>query len=108
MNGWVKLNTDGASKEEGWAGCGGIIRGSDGEWLGGFAKNLGRCSAFVAELWGVYEGLSYVRRLGFREIMLDVDSSYVAHVLTKGVTDSIMGRSLVTAIRRLLEIDWHV
>jgi ribonuclease HI len=82
MNCWVKLNTDGASKEEGQAGCGGIIRGSDKEWLGGFPKNLGRCSAFVAELWGVFEGLSYVRRLGFRQILLDVDSSYVAHVLT--------------------------
>jgi hypothetical protein len=39
--GWVKLNTDGASKSTGNAGCGCIIRGSYGEWLGGFAKKLG-------------------------------------------------------------------
>ncbi|PNX90504.1 ribonuclease H, partial [Trifolium pratense] len=35
--GWVRLNTDGAHSEDGSIGCGGIIRGSDGEWLGGFA-----------------------------------------------------------------------
>ncbi|MCI53508.1 hypothetical protein A2U01_0074755, partial [Trifolium medium] len=23
--------------------CGGVIRGSDGEWTGGFAKRLGMC-----------------------------------------------------------------
>ncbi|GAU10041.1 hypothetical protein TSUD_416290, partial [Trifolium subterraneum] len=52
---FVRLNTDGASKDNNKAGCGGIIRGSQGEWLGGFAKGVGDCSAFIAELWGVYE-----------------------------------------------------
>jgi hypothetical protein len=39
------LNLDGACKHDGSAGCGEIIRGSDCEWLGGFAKNLGICCA---------------------------------------------------------------
>nr|ABN05738.1 hypothetical protein MtrDRAFT_AC148762g24v2 [Medicago truncatula] len=26
----------------------------DGEWLRGFAKNIGLCGAYVAELWGVF------------------------------------------------------
>jgi hypothetical protein len=51
--GRVKLNTDGACKVGGGAGCGGLIRGSDGQWLGGFAKNVGRCSAYVA-YFGVF------------------------------------------------------
>jgi hypothetical protein len=46
---FVKLNTDGASKDNQIAGCGGVIRGCQGDWLGGFAKCVGKCSAFVAE-----------------------------------------------------------
>jgi hypothetical protein len=40
----VRLNTDGSSKDNAKAGCGGLIRGSDGEWLGGFSKFIGNCS----------------------------------------------------------------
>jgi hypothetical protein len=49
----VKLNTNGMSKEGKRAGCGAFIRGSDMEWIGGFAKFLGTCNAYVAELRGV-------------------------------------------------------
>jgi hypothetical protein len=31
--GWVRLNTDGSCRDGGHIGCGGIIKGSDGEWL---------------------------------------------------------------------------
>ncbi|MCI38672.1 putative ribonuclease H protein, partial [Trifolium medium] len=30
-HGWVRLNTDGACRDDGLIGCGGIIRGSEGE-----------------------------------------------------------------------------
>ncbi|MCI50480.1 putative ribonuclease H protein [Trifolium medium] len=50
VNNFVKLNTNGASKEGKIASCGGVIRGNQGEWLGGFAKYIGSCSAFTAEL----------------------------------------------------------
>ncbi|PNX86236.1 ribonuclease H [Trifolium pratense] len=52
LEGWVKLNTDGASKDGRISRCDGIVRDSGGHWLGGFAKYLGACNAFVAELWG--------------------------------------------------------
>jgi hypothetical protein len=38
-----------------------VIRYSNSVWRGGFAKNLGICSAYVAELWGVLEGLMNAR-----------------------------------------------
>jgi ribonuclease HI len=106
--GWVKLNSDGACKHDGSAGCGGIIRGSDGEWLGGFAKKLGICSAYVAELWGVYEGLRLARRLGFNVVELNVDSLLVANVLNSHRCSSPMGRALVAKIRSLIAMDWEV
>jgi len=51
---WVKLNTDGASKgNPGLATASGALRDGAGNWCGGFAVNLGRCAAPLAELWGV-------------------------------------------------------
>lgn len=57
--GWVKVNTDGASRgNPGLATSGGVIRNEEGDWCGGFAVNIGVCSAPLAEIWGVYYGLS--------------------------------------------------
>lgn len=46
--GWMKLNTDGASHGT----AGGVLRHSVGNWCGGFAVNLEICLAPLAELWG--------------------------------------------------------
>jgi ribonuclease HI len=105
---YVKLNTDGAFKDKKIAGCGGVIRGTEGEWLGGFAKCVGFCSAFVAELWGVVEGLRYAYRLGFKQIELNIDSEAVVRVIKNGTSNSAMGSSLLKHIKNLLAMDWIV
>lgn len=52
-NGWLKLNTDGAARgDPGLATAGGVVRDEHGMWRGGFALNIGICSAPLAELWG--------------------------------------------------------
>lgn len=54
----MKMNTDG-SPGQGTerAVCGGIMRGHDAEFLGGFSYTIGSCGALEAELWGIYQGL---------------------------------------------------
>jgi len=45
----MKLNIDGSCKEVvfvGFVGCGGVVRGSNGEWLG-----VARC--VLLRMWGV-------------------------------------------------------
>jgi hypothetical protein len=54
------LNIDGACKD-GVIGCGGVIRGNMSEWLHGFSKIIGRGEAYIAELWGVLEGMRLER-----------------------------------------------
>jgi ribonuclease HI len=106
---FVRLNNDGAYKEHVVAGgCGGLLRGSQGEWLRGFAKCVGLCSAFLAELWGVYEGLRYAYRMGFRKVELHIDSVSVVCVLKKGNSRSIHGGPFLKQIWKLLELDWLV
>ncbi|PNX62105.1 ribonuclease H [Trifolium pratense] len=105
---WVQLNTDGAYKEGRVAGCGGVIRDSSGVWKGGFTNKLGICNAYVAELWGVLEGLRYARSLGFNRIELDVDSSVVNQVLKQPGYGRPLGGTLVMRICCLLELEWEV
>jgi len=66
------------------------------------------CSAYVAELWGVYEGLQYARRLGFILVELNVDSLVVTKNLLDEEDVSPISRSLVQKIRRLLQMAWEV
>ncbi|GAU12737.1 hypothetical protein TSUD_122290 [Trifolium subterraneum] len=106
---WIKLNTDGACKGRITGGCRGVIRNSSGVWIGGFAKHVGVCSAFKAELWGVLEGLRYAWYRGFRFVELDVDSVVaVVQAIKTGVTTSVNGNSLLRSICRLLEQEWEV
>lgn len=53
-----------AKSSLGVVGCGGLLRDYNGVWIGGFAKHLGVCSTYVAELWGVLEGLNMARTFG--------------------------------------------
>ncbi|MCH81128.1 ribonuclease H protein [Trifolium medium] len=108
MEGRVKLNMDRACKDGHTAGCSGAIRDSNGRWCGGFAKHVGSCSVFVAEMWGVLEKLKYARMLGLQVIELNIDTLVVVHVIQTCIIRSSIGFSMVKRIRRLLKIDWEM
>jgi hypothetical protein len=54
LNGWVKLNTNRSCQDDGRIGCGGVIRSSDGEWLGGFVNFLGFGNMPIWRNFGVF------------------------------------------------------
>jgi ribonuclease HI len=108
VEGWVVLNTDGASRRTGVAGCGGLLRNSNGQWLGGFSRHLGRCSAYIAELWGVFEGLRLARERGISKINVQVDSRVVVQTLNSSNLGSVLGWRLIQEIRHLLSLDWEI
>jgi ribonuclease HI len=107
-DGWICLNTDGASKSGEIAGCGGLLRNSHGQWINGFSRNLGRCSAYIAELWGVLEGLRLARASGISKLQVHVDSQVVVHTINNTKDGSFVGWRLIKEIRRMLELDWEV
>ena len=37
---------------------GGLIRVENGDWIVGFARNIGITTSFQAELWAIHDGLS--------------------------------------------------
>lgn len=56
---------------------------------------VGVCIAFRAYLWQVFEGLSLTRRLGIKNMELDVDSISLVKKLEAGVSRDIEGYTLV-------------
>lgn len=55
----VKLNTDGTSKINKVAGCGGFVRDHLSVWRIDFSNFLGLCNTLVAELWVCLKVSSY-------------------------------------------------
>ncbi|KAK2378078.1 TMV resistance protein N [Trifolium repens] len=82
---WIKYeNTDGAAKSNTtMAGCGGILRNDNDNWITGFSKFLGNTSAYMAEVWGLYEGLSMARSLGIERLEVQVDSEALVKAIKK-------------------------
>jgi ribonuclease HI len=108
-HGWFALNSDGAMKaKERRAGCGGVLRSDTGVWIEGFAKALGDTTAYMAELWGIYEGLSLAHRRGVTRLEIRTDSQVIAHSLQNKTNGSIMGGTLIRKIRDLLNGPWEV
>lgn len=61
LEGWVKLNTDGASKgNPGDGGSEGMVQDSTGSWIVGFMFHIGHYTAFTAELRGIHKDLLLV------------------------------------------------
>jgi ribonuclease HI len=83
------LNTDGASRGHTVASCGGLLRNSNGYWLGGFSKYLGRYSAYIVELWGVHDGLCLARDKGATTVIVHLNSSIVVHTLNCTASGSV-------------------
>ncbi|KAG7533081.1 Reverse transcriptase zinc-binding domain [Arabidopsis thaliana x Arabidopsis arenosa] len=106
---WLKLNINGASHgNPGLASAGGVLQDSEGNWCGGFAVNLGICSAPLAELWGVYYGLFIAWDHRATRVELEVDSQLVVGFLTTGISESHPLSILVRLCYGFLSKDWIV
>lgn len=75
--GWTKLNTDGATEGNPGLACAGGLIWDDFGRRGGFVHNIGVATAINAELWTVRSGLDLTWDLGFRRVVLEVDSEVI-------------------------------
>jgi len=107
--GWWKLNTDGASRgNPGLASAGGVLRDEEGAWRGGFALNIGVCSAPLAELWGVYYGLYIAWERRVTRLEIEVDSEIVVGLLKTGINEVHPLSFLVRLCHGFISRDWRV
>jgi ribonuclease HI len=105
--GWVCLNIDGACRD-GVIGCGGVIRGSDGEWIHGFSKLIGRGDAYIAELWGALEGIKLTRQMKFAKVEVRIDSLSVVNDIRNKKPSQVCGKALIGRICQMLDLEWEI
>ncbi|KAL4307045.1 hypothetical protein AHAS_Ahas16G0239000 [Arachis hypogaea] len=79
---WIKVNTNRALEGiDGETGCSGVCRDDQGRWVVNFVMNIGTCTTFQAELWSVFQKLQTVWVLGFRKVILDLNSQALVEVI---------------------------
>lgn len=107
--GWQKCNVDGSSKEDGSsAGCGGVIRDTNGLWVSGFTMTLVAMDGLSAELWSIAAVLNHAWDSGHRRICLASDSRIAIELITKGCREEHPLWGWVHQIQVLIRRDWQV
>lgn len=101
LRSWIRINVDSIENHHGFARCGDIISGEEGEQLGGFSENIDICKVYYAELWAVYEDLRTGISMGFKKIVIELDSKLVVKDITHN-TNSTIGGNLLCKIKKLL------
>lgn len=80
-----KLNCDGSVNISGRsAGCGGVLRDSNGAFVFAFSQHLEDCNILEAELKGILHGIRIARNRGFFRLVVESDSSDAFDLLTGG------------------------
>ena len=101
--GWACLNTDGAAVgNPGRAGCGGLIRNEHGEWLGGFSRSIGCDDSFMAELWGLRDGLTLCIDLHLTVVDVQLDAKAVVQLLSNSSSANFCAMPFLNDCRNLV------
>ncbi|GLT93612.1 hypothetical protein SLE2022_113960 [Rubroshorea leprosula] len=100
---WIKINTDGSVMgNPGPAGCGGILRDSQGQWIMGFIRNIGDTTVLAAELWAIRDGLSIAVNLQLQKVIIESDCQIAIKLLTDGVNNFHPHSNLIMDCKVLL------
>lgn len=107
-DGWVKVNYDSSILASKKASCRGQIRDAMGEFNGGFIANLCFYPITVVELWGLFYSLDLTWKKDYRQVLLEVDSTYAIQLVQNGVQEFHLYVNLIRKIRELINRDWKV
>lgn len=100
----MKLNSDGAAKSPSrLASAGGLLRDHRGNWIAGYTCNIGIANSFLAELWGLREGLLLAKNRGISKLIAETDSETMVQVLRRDGMSTINSNVLVTDCKLLLD-----
>ncbi|GLT57157.1 hypothetical protein SLA2020_301450 [Shorea laevis] len=81
---FIKLNTDGSViSNSGMAAAGGLFRDHKGNWILGYARNIGRTSCLAAGIWALRDGLQLAVNKGFIRLCIETDSLTAFNLLSK-------------------------
>lgn len=104
LQGFLKANVDAAVFPDGFIGVGGVLRSYDGSFVGACQHRLlGYFSPKTAELIAIREVLSWIKRLGYDQIVLESDAlTVVKALLSSSTSDFSSFGSLVDDCKSLI------
>ena len=90
--GWLTLNTDGSVVGNfGVVGGGGLIRDTNGEWVTGFARRIGKTSSFLVEQWALHDGLQLCLQIQAQAVLIELDSKTIVDAFnSQGYSNTIV------------------
>lgn len=106
--GWIKLNSDGASRgEDNQVGCGGLLRDSTETWVLGYTRKFGVCNAIQVEAWGMWIGVNLARQRDITKLVVESDSKTPVDMMYNSTEDDRNHPTLIRRIRKLLACNWE-
>ncbi|CAN0856148.1 Putative ribonuclease H protein At1g65750 [Linum grandiflorum] len=106
-SGWVKMNTDGSvTTNPHSAAVGVVVRGENGGWIGGFCSWIGTQEILHTELRALRDGLSWVRLMGYRRVVVETDSLLAVQLLHSQDTASHPLEALIKDILQIVAEGW--
>ncbi|KAK4279035.1 hypothetical protein QN277_016798 [Acacia crassicarpa] len=106
---WIKVNTDGAfSRSVPGVASGGVLRDENSKFIKGFIFNGNEGDCLTAELWGCLLGLRTAWDLGYRDVILEIDSAEAADLIHNSTNGAHEDRQLVEEIKSVIGRDWNV
>ena len=101
---WFKLNINGAScGNPRRAGGGGVLQDNAGEWVKGFAKNIGSTTSIIDEFWALRDGLQMAILLDVQNLEVELDAKVVLDLICSKNSSNATYSSLLFDYRLLLD-----
>ncbi|KAL2227910.1 UNVERIFIED_CONTAM: putative ribonuclease H protein [Sesamum indicum] len=102
--GWIKINTDGASKgNPGRAGAGGIARDEEGAVILAFYEVLGETNNTFAEVFALFKALQLCQTENIPRIWIEVDANCILHLVQQSEKAHWPLKHMLTHIRLMLK-----
>lgn len=79
-----------------------LIRNENGAYLRSFNRKIGKCSVLYVEFWGALDSFQLAWYVGFRNIILEMNSVLVVQLITKEDHGTNAYVVLVSKIKHLL------
>ncbi|XP_027350466.1 TMV resistance protein N-like [Abrus precatorius] len=90
------------------AGYGGLFRDVEGNWLSGFYGSLGVTTTVKAELHTICQGLITAWDLGYRNVLVETDSSEAIHLIEEANIEDHAYGDLLAGIHSLKQRNWSL
>ena len=79
-----------------------MLKDEAGVWVKGFARQIGRTTNFLAELWALRDGFIMCSELHINDLEIDLDAKVIADLMNSSRSSNASNSSIVADCRLLI------